>query len=65
MNNQAGFIIKILLLSAGLSILIKYGGQHIPIQPTTSLAIIIVLLPSLVTGLVMGWRVREIYGGKN
>lgn len=59
MNTQAKFIIKILLLSTGLSILIKYGGQHIPIEPTTSLAIIMVLLPSLIMGLVMGWQYNK------
>jgi len=59
MNTQVGFITKILLLSTGLSILIKYGGQKISIQPTTSLAIIIVLLPSLITGLIMSWQYKK------
>jgi hypothetical protein len=54
MKIQTGFIIKILLLSTGLSYLIKYGGQQIIIQPTNSLALIIVLLPSVIMGLVLG-----------
>ena len=59
MNTQAGFILKILLLSTGLSILIKYGGPLIPIRPTTSLALMIVLLPSLIMGLVLGWQYQK------
>ncbi len=59
MNTQVGFVLKILLFSTGLSILIKYGGQLIPIRPTASLALIIVLLPSLIIGLVLGWQYQK------
>ena len=54
MNTQIGFIFKILLLSAGLSFLIKYGGQQLPIKGTNLTAIIVVLLPSVVIGLILG-----------
>ena len=56
MNTQARFIGKILLLSTGISYLIKYGGRYVPIQPTTLTATIIVLLPSMVIGLILGWQ---------
>lgn len=57
MNNQVvSFILKILLLSTGLSLLVKYGGQFLPISPTTTNALIIVLTPSLVIGLILGRR---------
>ncbi len=57
---QIGFIIKVLLLSTGLSYLIKYGGQQIPTQPTNSLALIIVLLPSVIMGLVLGRQYQNV-----
>jgi len=56
MNSQAIFIFKILLLSTGLSLLVKYGGGYLELQPTTITALIIVLMPSLVLGLILGWR---------
>ena len=54
MDTQAGFILKILLWSTGLSFLIKYGGRYLPIQPTNAIALIIVVLPSLLIGLILG-----------
>lgn len=54
MDTQAGFILKIFLFSTGLSYLIKYGGQLVVIKPTTILVLLIVLLPSLIIGLVLG-----------
>ena len=56
MDTQTGFIIKILLLSTILSVLVKYGGRYVPIQPTNAIAIVIVILPSLVIGLILGWK---------
>ena len=56
MDTQTGFIIKILLLSTILSVLVKYGGRYVPIQPTNAIAIVIVILPSLLIGLILGWK---------
>ncbi|MEL7008714.1 MAG: hypothetical protein AAGM29_08905 [Cyanobacteria bacterium J06588_4] len=56
MNHQIKFIAKILLLSTGLSLLIKYGGKYPPLQPTNVTALAIVLMPSLIIGLVLGWQ---------
>jgi len=57
MNIQTvGFVLKILLLSTILSWLIKYGGQYLPLMPTTETVLIIVLMPSVVIGLILGWR---------
>lgn len=56
MNTQAGFIFKILFWSAVLSFSIKYGGQYLALKPTTSTALAIVLLPSLIIGFNLGWR---------
>ncbi len=60
MSTQAGFIFKILLLSTGISLLIKYGGEYLLLKPMTTTALTIVLLPSLVMGLILGWRYRQI-----
>jgi hypothetical protein len=56
MDTQTGFVIKVLLISTALSIVIKYGGQYVPIEPTNAIATIIVILPSLVLGLILGWQ---------
>ncbi|MEM8828006.1 MAG: hypothetical protein AAGE96_01445 [Cyanobacteria bacterium P01_G01_bin.19] len=56
MNSQIGFIVKVLLLSTVLSVLIKYGGRYIPIQPTNAIAIALVFLPSLILGSILGWQ---------
>ena len=63
MNTQVGFIFKILLVSTLLSILIKYGGEYVPIQPTTTTAMIIVLFPSVAIGFLLGWQYLKISRG--
>ena len=62
MNTQANFIFKILLISTGISILIKYGGRYTLLKPTTGTALTIVLLPSLIIGLVLGWQYYRQFG---
>lgn len=63
MNDKARFVTKVILLSAALSALIKYGGPLLPFQmPYTpaanqglnALVIAIILLPSLVIALIVG-----------
>lgn len=61
MNTQVGFIVKILLYSTALSYLIKYGGQQLDIEPTNIIAIVIVLSPSLLIGLVLGSQYYKKY----
>ncbi len=56
MESQTGFIFKILLVSTILSILIKYGGRYLPIQPTVTVAAIAVLSPALIIGFILGWQ---------
>ena len=55
MNNAAGFLVKVAVLSALLSLAIKYGGPLLPIAaPFTNdlngLVTAIVVLPSLAIG---------------
>lgn len=56
MNSQLFLVLKIFLISTLISILIKYGGQLIPISPNNYLAIIVVILPSLILGLLLWLR---------
>ncbi|MEH2178427.1 hypothetical protein [Nostoc sp.] len=56
MENQLGLILKLLLLSALLSVLIKYAGPSLPIPPTASNALIIVLLPIVIVAIALLWR---------
>jgi hypothetical protein len=60
MNNQAIFVFKILLFSLGLSLLVKYGGGYLKLQPTTITALTIILTPSVVIGLILGWRYYQV-----
>ena len=55
MNNKIGFLIKVLILSAGLSFLIKYGGPYLSIPSTATNALIAVLTPSIVAAIFLGW----------
>ena len=56
MNNQAGFILKVIFLSAILSFLIKYGGKFVPINSSNLDALILVVLPTLILSVILGWR---------
>jgi len=60
MKDRAVFILKILIVSWLLSVLIKYGGEYLPLEPTTATALTIVLMPSLVIGLILGWRYSRV-----
>ena len=56
MENQLGFVLKLLLLSALLSLLIKYVGPNLSIPPTATNALIIVLLPIVIMAIALLWR---------
>ncbi|MBN3925173.1 hypothetical protein [Nostoc sp. NMS4] len=56
MENQLGLILKLLLLSALLSALIKYAGPSLSIPATATNALIIVLLPVAILAIALLWR---------
>jgi hypothetical protein len=56
MNSNFGFILKIAIASLVVSALIKYGGQLLPLASSNSIALIIVLLPSIILALIFGLR---------
>jgi hypothetical protein len=56
MNGQAGLVLKVILLSAVLSLLIKYGKEDFLISGTGSNALILVLLPTIIVASLLGIR---------
>ncbi|MGF1479735.1 MAG: hypothetical protein ACFB4I_09620 [Cyanophyceae cyanobacterium] len=56
--DQVGFIGKVILLSAVLAVLVKYGGSLLPLAPTPSTALVTVFFPSLTMAIALWWRSR-------
>ncbi|WP_341525770.1 hypothetical protein WKK05_24780 [Nostoc sp. UHCC 0302] len=59
MENQLGFVFKLLLLSALLSLLIKYAAPSLAIAATATNALIIVLLPPAIMAIALLWRFQR------
>ena len=60
MNSKLVFIFKIAIASLFLSVIIKYGGQTLPIIPTNTIALTIVLLPSIILAVILGFRYQKL-----
>lgn len=56
MENQLSFVIKLLIMSAFLSGLIKYAGPLWPIPETDTYALILVLSPTVIMAIALLWR---------
>jgi hypothetical protein len=56
MTNQGLFLLKILALSAAISVLIKYLLPYFNLPATNTMALSLVLVPPIVMGLVLVWR---------
>ncbi|MEH2360717.1 hypothetical protein [Nostoc sp.] len=56
MENQLGLVLKLLLLSALLSLLIKYAAPSLSIPATATNALIIILLPIVIMAIALLWR---------
>ncbi|RCJ42701.1 hypothetical protein A6770_07420 [Nostoc minutum NIES-26] len=59
MENQLGFVLKLLLLSAVLSLLIQRVGPILSISATATNALIIVLLPNAILAIALLWRFQK------
>ncbi|WP_245939881.1 hypothetical protein [Stenomitos frigidus] len=59
-----GLIFKVLVLSVGLSIAIKYGAPALAIPPTTTSVLIAVWLPAVIAALTLGWRWQQGRNGR-
>lgn len=53
---QPGFLLKVLAISAGIAVLIKYYGPSLAIPATSSVALAIVLLPTVLMAIALTWR---------
>jgi len=56
---MAVFIIKVFALSALISVAIKYGAPYLAISETNTTALIVVVLPSILMAIALGWRSRQ------
>ncbi|MDJ0901126.1 MAG: hypothetical protein QNJ55_20185 [Xenococcus sp. MO_188.B8] len=59
MNDTIAFVVKILIFSTLLSVLIKYGGQLLSINPTVAIVIMAILLPTIIVAVALGWRSQK------
>jgi hypothetical protein len=51
-----GLLFKLLVVSTGISVAVKYGGGYLPIAATNLTALILVLSPTILLALALGWR---------
>jgi len=56
MDTQGNFILKVFVLSAGISVLIRYLGPSLPVAATSVNALIAVLAPMLILAIALVWR---------
>jgi hypothetical protein len=59
MNDKTQLILKLLLLSAALSIAIKYLAPSLNIPATSTNALIAIALPSIVMAILLLWRGQQ------
>lgn len=57
MKNQFIFVSKVLLLSAIISLFIKYVAPNLSIPETATNALIIILLPNLIMATLLIWQI--------
>ncbi|MEX0270858.1 hypothetical protein AB3R30_17085 [Leptolyngbyaceae cyanobacterium UHCC 1019] len=50
------FIVKVFVLSALISIAIKYGAPYFEVAETNITALVVVVLPSILMAIALGWR---------
>lgn len=55
-KQQFVFVVELIIISAILSYLIKYGGVYLPVSGTSSQALFIVLLPTVVMAIALYLR---------
>ncbi|HBL11242.1 MAG TPA: hypothetical protein DD379_07510 [Cyanobacteria bacterium UBA11162] len=56
MGTQVNFILKVLILSMGISVLIRYRGSSLPVTPTSVNVLIAILAPSFILAIALLWR---------
>ncbi|MEA5518146.1 hypothetical protein [Limnoraphis robusta] len=61
MDNKVGFLLKVLLLSAAISVFIKYVGPYLSIPLSVTNTLIAVFFPSIAIALIFLWRGTRSY----
>jgi hypothetical protein len=56
MGSQTNFLLKVLILSLGISVFIKYVGPSLPIPVTSLNALIAIASPTLILAIALSWR---------
>ncbi|WP_245927503.1 hypothetical protein [Aphanothece hegewaldii] len=59
MNDRLSFVLKILIASAILSYLVKYGGRLLPLEPNLINALLGISVPPTMMGLALWWREKS------
>lgn len=59
MSEDLRFLLKLLGVSTGLAIAIKYGGPLLPLSGSSPIALAIVLAPVIGIGLWMVWKIQS------
>ncbi len=58
MNSQVVFIVEVILVSAFLSAVVKYGGALLPLTANAMNAMLIILIPVVLVAIVLWWRAQ-------
>lgn len=58
-SNAVKFLLKVMVVSALISLGIKYIGPLLPIPPVSAIALMVVLLPPLFLGGILTWRLKK------
>jgi hypothetical protein len=59
MNDQIGFVLKVVVASTAIAYLITLIGPILQIPPTNAIASVMVLLPTVVMAVILGWKARH------
>jgi membrane protein implicated in regulation of membrane protease activity len=59
MDNKTTFLLKVLILSLGLSVFIKFIGPLLSVPESSVLAAITVCLPSVILAVFLSWRLKQ------
>lgn len=59
MQNELSLVLKVFVVSAGLSFFIKYVLPSVPIPATATNALIIVFLPTVILASLLLWRFQK------
>lgn len=59
MDSNAIYILKVFIVSGGLAVAIKYFVPFISLSPNIGIVLTLVLLPSVVLAIALGWRAKQ------